>query len=159
MVWRPLLLASNPVNFNTFIGQGVRFGRFIFKDDCKASAFFLQCFSDDIFHFGLSVNFRPATAFSSPASSALTKMWEPYLISDQGKKLLGVVLPACYCQIHESLHPWVGEVDRWICLAIFIMNSRVAPFKERASPSCRPRSIHLQIESCNFFIILWNLDR
>ena len=37
--------------FNPFIGQGVRFGRFIFKDDCKASAFFLQCFSDNIFHF------------------------------------------------------------------------------------------------------------
>ena len=38
-------------HFHTFICQGMRFGRFIFKDDCKASTLLLQCFSDNIFHF------------------------------------------------------------------------------------------------------------
>ncbi len=77
-----------------------------------------------------------------------------------GKKL-GVVLPACYCQIHESLHLswWGWPVD----LLGHLYNERgeVAPFQGKgiAFPIDFLSQSIFKLKSRNFFIILWNFDR
>ena len=79
------------------------------------------------------------------------KQWGSYPISDQGKRLLGVVLPACYCQIHESLHLswWGWPVD----LLGHLYNERgESPLSRKGHrlPGRPSWSSHLQIEVPQF---------